>query len=304
MKIVTFLYLCVFMLGIIMLPVNEGDTTSLSIFLCLASVGIVGLPHGAIDHILFIKTTSLPKWKFYGVYLALMIVYILMWMVFPTLSLVVFLLISAYHFGESQLTNCQQKSWVTYISYGVWGVHLLSTYITYQYDAIIELCNGQADMETFVSLFTWIASDGIFLASSGILIGALLIYQTYRSSLTMQQLLQEVYVLGLIHTSFFLFDPMISFTLYFVILHSLKVMMDEFTFLKSQISSITLPAFVKLFVPFTVISIVGLGLILLLNDVFLGQSIVYLMILMTSVITLPHAILMHHFYNSQSDVAL
>ncbi len=67
-----------------------------------------GIPHGALDHLVSRETairTGQPfSWgRFLTKYLASMIVYGLVWFVFPSLSLVVFLVVSAWHFGETDI---------------------------------------------------------------------------------------------------------------------------------------------------------------------------------------------------------
>ena len=76
----------------------------------------------------------------------------------------------------------------------------------------------------------------------------------------------------------------------------MKVMLDEFQFLKEKFIGLSFYKFVKLLIPFSVVSFLGLFLIILFNNWILDLPIIYLIILMTSVITLPHAIVMHLFY--------
>lgn len=66
----------------------------------------VGIPHGGVDHLIASEYSKSDKkpfqlWKFLLGYVLQMAAYGLAWLVFPSLSLLIFLLISAWHFGES-----------------------------------------------------------------------------------------------------------------------------------------------------------------------------------------------------------
>jgi Brp/Blh family beta-carotene 15,15'-monooxygenase len=66
----------------------------------------VGIPHGGLDHLIasaYSKSDKKPfrLWNFLLVYVLQMAAYGLVWLVLPSFSLLIFLLISAWHFGES-----------------------------------------------------------------------------------------------------------------------------------------------------------------------------------------------------------
>jgi beta-carotene 15,15'-dioxygenase len=69
-----------------------------------------GIPHGAIDHLVEKETAerqqkSFNLLGFLSKYLFTMLLYAGAWFVFPSLSLLFFLLISAWHFGETDIEN-------------------------------------------------------------------------------------------------------------------------------------------------------------------------------------------------------
>ena len=102
----------------------------------------------------------------------------------------------------------------------------------------------------------------------------------------------------LIHATFYLFPFIIGFTLYFVALHSIKVMNDEFKFLKDENNNFNIMSFLKLLAPYSILSIVGTSFLLILSYYnYIPYSIPFLAIIIISVITLPHAIVMNIFYN-------
>jgi len=89
---------------------------------------ITGIPHGALDHEVAKQSSTLnnqvfsPK-KFHARYLSSMLLYGVVWYLFPTLSFYLFLLISAFHFGETDLPIDSPKSTLMgvllQVSYGI-----------------------------------------------------------------------------------------------------------------------------------------------------------------------------------------
>jgi lycopene beta-cyclase len=67
----------------------------------------LGISHGAIDHIL---DPELSKLRFYFLYIIGLISFFALWLISPVLSLIVFIFISADHFGESQFLRALKLS--------------------------------------------------------------------------------------------------------------------------------------------------------------------------------------------------
>jgi beta-carotene 15,15'-dioxygenase len=69
---------------------------------------LTGIPHGAIDHLVEKETLKRQQKRFnlplfFAKYLLTMLFYALVWVIFPSLSLLFFLLMSAWHFGETDI---------------------------------------------------------------------------------------------------------------------------------------------------------------------------------------------------------
>lgn len=71
----------------------------------------IGIPHGALDHLLLNpKISNKGLVKFILKYLAIIVVYLVVWIFLPVPALLVFLLMSAYHFGQSHLLEMIYKA--------------------------------------------------------------------------------------------------------------------------------------------------------------------------------------------------
>jgi Brp/Blh family beta-carotene 15,15'-monooxygenase len=86
---------------------------------------VVGIPHGALDHVLESKGTKANfSFAFFAKYLGLMGLMLAIWLLYAPLGLVLFLLYSAWHFGESDFKEMGLKASVFSFS---WGIYLLGT---------------------------------------------------------------------------------------------------------------------------------------------------------------------------------
>ena len=259
-------------------------------------ISLFGIPHGAIDNIIYLSSNKITRVRFYLIYIVTIIIYCLFWWQMPILSLIFFLFLSSYHFGESQLVDYSfvNKKRIIYL---FWGFALLSTLIFYNNNELLSLSNQFIDTEKFSQVFNALIFKYIFYFSNVVII-SLLVYGNYKLSISNQQLMNEIFLLILIHITFYLFPIIISFTLYFIFLHSIKVLKQEFDYLKSLQYDLNLLKFIKLLYPHTLLSIVFLVIFLLLmNFEYINISVFLFSIIGISVITLPHAIIMTNFYN-------
>ena len=297
MNLFTFIYI----IGIfILLNIFEGfKEISIENQLIYSSLSILlfGIPHGAIDHIIFFKKRQLTKLKFYLVYLGLIVGFVLMWHIAPVLSLILFLLISAFHFGESQFEDIKITKVLKNTFFFFWGIALLATLIYYNINELASVTAYFDDTLAFEKVYDIKKVTILYYVTNIITIASMILMAVYKQ-IKIERLLSEFFLLFLIHITFFLFPFIIGFTLYFVVLHSLKVMQDEIEFFKKDNPKFSILDFLKLLAPYSILSIFFTTILLLLSYyTYIPYSIPFLSIVIISVITLPHAIVMNIFYN-------
>ena len=264
---------------------------------CSILILLLGIPHGAIDHVLFFKKRQMSQLKFYSIYLGLSMLFVILWHILPITSLILFLLISAFHFGESQFADVYFKKSLRYLFYFFWGLCLLSTLMFYNVNELFKITSYFDDTIILDKIYDK-EKIGIFFYLTNAFTIISIVALTYLKKIKNERLFSEFFLLFLIHITFYLFPFIIGFTLYFVALHSLKVMNDEFDFLKKEEKNFSLSKFLKLLAPYSFLSIFGTTLLLFLSYFnYIPYSIPFLAIIIISVITLPHAIVMNIFYN-------
>ena len=297
MNLFTFIYIIgIFILLNIFEGFKEISIENQHIYSSL-SILLFGIPHGAIDHIIFFKKRQLTKLKFYLVYLGLIVGFVLMWHIAPVLSLILFLLISAFHFGESQFEDIKITKVLKNIFFFFWGIALLATLIYYNINELANVTAYFDDTLAFEKVYDIKKVTILYYVTNVITIASMILMAVYKQ-IKIERLLSEFFLLFLIHITFFLFPFIIGFTLYFVVLHSLKVMQDEIEFFKKDNPKFSILDFLKLLAPYSILSIFFTTILLLLSYYsYIPYSIPFLSIVIISVITLPHAIVMNIFYN-------
>ena len=95
----------------------------------LAIVATVGMAHGSLDHLVENSRNGRMQLqelvRFYGYYLMAAAAVGLLWWFNSSVGLVLFLLTSAYHFGQSELHDTGDQTWVIRLMRVTWGSALL-----------------------------------------------------------------------------------------------------------------------------------------------------------------------------------
>ncbi|HKK88881.1 MAG TPA: Brp/Blh family beta-carotene 15,15'-dioxygenase [Saprospiraceae bacterium] len=278
---------------------SQWDTShTVMNILALLLILIVGIPHGAIDHLLYANTTGRSQRSFYIFYLGSMMAYAVLWMASPVIGLWSFILLSAYHFGQSQFSNHSAPIIFKRTLFLSWGLSILGALLYHHPEEIqryfewIPSLQGSAEMMTD-SLF------GYLSLGLGILVFLCMIYLFAIRKQDFKLLVNETLQFIGIHLVFYLFPLLPAFALYFALLHSWPVMREEYEFIKSRQSITKWSSFVKLLLPFTLFSFAGMALLFaLFYFQWTEQPQVLLLFILIAVLTLPHSIVMEHFYDS------
>ncbi|HET8861097.1 Brp/Blh family beta-carotene 15,15'-dioxygenase [Marivirga sp.] len=278
----------------------ETLTFDTQLKITLGLIFLLGIPHGAVDHILLQKKQQCTKSQiqFYTFYLGLIGLYVIAWILFPYFSLVVFFLISFYHFGQSQFSDVKidEKNIAKKLLYMFWGGSIISGLFYHHYDKLIQFFLETSHFDQTATVITPFSLYYFFLTSSVITI-FLMAYILIKRVNSRKRFLSEIGIFLLLHLAFFTIPPLLAFALYFAIWHSLKVLYDEYMYLGEKRKNFDLTHFIKELLPFTLISIVGACILLIAFSYFeFAISPFFLTIIFLSVLTLPHSVVMDSWY--------
>ncbi len=274
--------------GFMIFP-ESNSSVQLALFgIILLSIGI---PHGAIDHL--ISNPQIDKkglGRFLVIYLSLIAVYLVLWYYLPVPALVAFLFMSAYHFGQSHfLTSSVPKNY-SFLLYVSRGGYFLFAILLGDWDATKQILSPLLNLEY---LNEWrLPITGAFL------ILTLLVQGIFGPKFSKNNLF-ELIILGPI---LYMSPLIISFVVYFGFWHALPSMMTEYKFLSSFKAYDSIKKFAFQLLPFSLISFIGIGLILFLGLKFLEYSeLILLFFVMISLISFPHILYMDSFLKKQNQ---
>jgi Brp/Blh family beta-carotene 15,15'-monooxygenase len=255
----------------------------------------VGIPHGSLDHLIYFKKTgdTANSLIFYSKYITLIILVGICWFIFPLLSFLIFLLISGFHFGQSQLYQFNVGKNLHFIYHLSWGTFLLSIIILFNIRECFNIFNSLEWLKT-----QWMTKE-FFFSSSAISGTTFLVIHTYlflKKNITTEQYFFELMVLGLLILMSLTTNAVFTFSVYFGLWHSLRSLILEYHTIKPN-ENYTWLYFLKDVSPYSLIGIAFLASTYLLSvELNLGISIYMIFIIIISMLTVPHLIIMDKLY--------
>ena len=145
---------------------------------------LFGIPHGAIDNVILQAETKISNIKFYSIYISIILLYTGVWFLSPLYSFYFFLIMSAYHFGESQFANYKILSRRKKIIYLIWGTSLMSTLFFYNKQELTSLFLLFEDTKKLNNIFLGKSLEIIFYLSNVFTLAYLLYLRINKKILT------------------------------------------------------------------------------------------------------------------------
>jgi Brp/Blh family beta-carotene 15,15'-monooxygenase len=234
---------------------------------------LLGIPHGAGDHLLIQKQKkdqglSFSLLRFMGSYLAVMLLYGLMWYYFPKISFVIFILISIFHFGEFENEELENGAIQVFCQKMSLGLGILGWIIYFHYDEV-KVVLGDWLWELPAALPVYYP----YLSLLGILLG-------FRRKSMYR------YFNTLITLVFICYLPLLpAFVCYFACCHAVYSLSDMSEHLQLNIKSLL----AKL-LPFSILAFLMGFFFLKMNS---NTDVIYYFFIFLSLLTMPHFWLMH-----------
>tara|TARA_R110002049_G_scaffold194392_2_gene363280 strand:+ start:7971 stop:10001 length:2031 start_codon:yes stop_codon:yes gene_type:complete len=236
----------------------------------------VGLAHGALDHLTGKEITTKKQLLYFVMnYLLKGFLFALVWWLSSDIALALFILYSAWHFGQADF-----KEW-NFNSNGfsfLWGIVVLMMILFFHTKELIVILQQIPNLSS-VKFIKTLSSE--FILSIQLLTVTTGLFLSYRKEST-NLLLTLVYLLLASKLSLLL-----SFGIYFVGQHSLTGWRHLSVGLNKSSSNMWKNAF-----PFT---LGGLSIIIYFLF-FMGENYTGIFFIILSCLSLPHVFSMHHFY--------
>jgi len=254
--------------------------------ICFFLISIIGVSHGALDHIKGYKLMEVykinNKYLFYPVYIFCCLLVIFFWIIFPSVTLILFLLVASYHFGkeDSCVGSIIKKKFINlfYLFKG----------------SVVVVAPLFFHTEETLQIFK-ILGDNLIMTHENFLVSLLLI-SFIANIFIMQWSNNSGFFLAdwvTIFTLNIFFSPLVAFTIYFCFLHSVRHSFGLIYEINKKKFKNGLKKFLKRALPLTLVTAILFifGVYILTNYYVLDDAIMKVIFIGLASLTFPHILL-------------
>lgn len=261
-------------------------------FLAYVMVISVGILHGAND-LLILSTKDQKDKKLIKnllIYIGIILLCVVIYLLSSFLAIVLFVVLSAYHFGEEHLSHKINVNFgfnaVYFLSYGLFIFALLFYQSLSDVDVIMTELTGRTFSKTQIEIT--LITSAIFLG-----VGTVFLILTKRneSVLFLREFLYLVLLFFVFNTS----SLILGFAIYFILWHSIPSIIHQIEFISGNLNKRNVISYVKKALIYWVISIAGLlFLYQFLPEIKLLATVIFVILF---AVTAPHTWVMHRMKN-------
>ena len=288
-SIIFFTLSCLF-LGTLKNDLSYWETGSSFLnILCLFLILTIGISHGALDHLKGYKL--LDKYKitnnviFYLSYLLIGAMFIFLWLVFPSFTLLFFLIVAIYHFGKEDLIYSDKPN---FFKFFLLGSPIILAPLSFHFEETLNIFKIlYIENQNFINALYFFEEKNIFT----ILLILFLVFGLYfAGSENMKQFLLEK--AGIIILNFTC-HPLIAFTIYFCFLHSIRHSFKLSSELNEKDFKKGFREFLNKALPLTLVTAILfiVCVIFLTNYYVLSEAIYKVIFIGLASLTFPHILL-------------
>lgn len=269
----------------------SSDLETVCGFLLIFSFGIL---HGANDLLLFDKM-ALHKGKsahtiILAIYVVLVILVFLLFLVIPLWALAVFILFSAYHFGEQHWERSKLKSpiGIKKLFFGIYGLFILALLFALNATEVLQIVFSISNYQFSPNIleYGFIIISMMFLAITG--------YLAFKQKNFRKNGIEELLYLLVFSIIFKISSLIWGFAIYFIFWHSLPSLYDQITFVYKDFNKKNALAYTKAAFPYWLISVVA---IVVFYFVFKSMDVFYaLFFSFLAAVTFPHTFAIHSMF--------
>jgi len=269
---------------------------NISSILCLLLILIIGVSHGSLDHIKGKKLLELFNLKstyiFYITYILISIVVIANWILLPSITLILFLIIASYHFGkEDTQFLINDKSYFTQILYFLKGFLIILAPLYFHFQETITIFKLLLiDNEMFYLSLNFIETNKVI--QIGIIFSTLSSIFLFLKNFEIKKFVIFLDYFSILILNYYL-SPLLAFTIYFCFLHSIRHSISLAIELDPNSIANGFGLFVKKALPLTILTGVFsfIALYLLSNSYNLDSAILKVIFIGLASLTFPHILL-------------
>lgn len=254
-----------------------------------------GILHGANDLVLISQLKSGKKSKFIKIllsYVTIVLISVLLFTKIPMVALVLFILVSSYHFGEQHWQAILRDGTILLIklfqfNYGLLLLMLLFSFNKQEVIQIVNKITNSIVTENEISVALLI-TIGVFLANLLLLL---------RTSISFKKnAIEQLFYLLLLCIIFKVSGLIWGFTIYFIFWHSIPSLNDQIKFLYGNYSFSNFKKYFKSAFIYWILSLLGISVLFLISKDWVIFDALFFSFLAS--ITFPHAIVIVKMYEN------
>tara|TARA_B100001057_G_scaffold158412_1_gene158983 strand:+ start:93 stop:1028 length:936 start_codon:yes stop_codon:yes gene_type:complete len=268
----------------------------ISPLICLILILVIGVSHGSLDNIKGRKILNILKFEniiiFYLTYILIAIIVIILWNLFPTFSLIIFLVVASYHFGkEDTQFLINENSYLNQFLFFLKGtLIILSPLYFHFYETVTIFKLLLIENETFYKNMGVIETSKIL--QFGIILSTLSSVFLFIKDFEIKKLTIFFDYFSILILNYY-FTPLLAFTMYFCFLHSIRHSITLIFELNENDLKSGFKDFVKKATPLTFLTAIFciISIYLLNYSYDLDSSILKVVFIGLASLTFPHILL-------------
>jgi Brp/Blh family beta-carotene 15,15'-monooxygenase len=263
-------------------------------FILIFSFGIL---HGSND-ILLINSISnsklkYPFFKVLGTYVLTVCSAVVLFYFFPLVALLLFIIFSAFHFGEQHWSYREFPISKTIQNgfYFVYGLFILQ---------ILFILNIEEVIEVVQSITGYTITEAVIINSficNVVLFIGLTVYLLFNSKTFKSVIVLELFYLLIFSIIFNASSLIWGFTIYFILWHSIPSLFEQVTFIYGDFNKKNIFNYFKKALPYWLISLVGIAIVYL---IFKEEKMFYAIFFsFIAAVTFPHALVINKMFKNK-----
>jgi Brp/Blh family beta-carotene 15,15'-monooxygenase len=269
---------------------------TISPLICLLLILSIGISHGSLDNLKGEKLFKIFGINnlliFYISYILIAILVIVSWIIMPSISLIIFLIVASYHFGkEDTQFLVVEKSYLNQLLFFIKGTLIILSPIYFHFDETVNIFKLLlVDNENFYKFLNFLETNRILLF--GIILSTLANIILFTKNFEIKKFAIFLDYFSILILNYY-FSPLLAFTMYFCFLHSIRHIITLILELEKNDLNLGFKMFVKKALPLTILT-VSLCLIVLyfINNTYtFDSSVLKIIFIGLASLTFPHILL-------------
>ena len=268
----------------------------ISPLICLFLILIIGVSHGALDNLKGRKLFQIfgisNFFIFYFSYILISLIVIVLWIIVPTISLMIFLILASHHFGkEDTQFLMSENSYLNQLLFFLKGSLIIFAPMYFHFDETISIFKSLLiDNKAFFESLNLIETNKILLY--GIILSSLSSILLFTKNFELKKFTIFFDYFSILIINYY-FSPLVAFTIYFCFLHSVRHSISLISELDENSIANGLKIFIKKALPLTILTATFcfLGLYLLNNTYNFDSSVLKIIFIGLASLTFPHILL-------------